>query len=60
MGQRVMIAMMLIAGPDAMLMVSHELAVVAHVCDRIGVMRGGRLLEMTTAEAMAEGRVADP
>ena len=43
-----------------MLMVSHDLAVIAHICDRIGVMRGGRLLEMTTAAAMAEGRVSDP
>ncbi len=43
-----------------MLMVSHDLAVIAHICDRIGVMRGGRLLEMTTAAALAEGRVSDP
>jgi peptide/nickel transport system ATP-binding protein len=43
-----------------MLMVSHDLAVIAHICDRIGVMHGGRLLEMTTAAALAEGRVRDP
>jgi multiple sugar transport system ATP-binding protein len=43
-----------------MLMVSHDLAVIAHICDRIGVMHGGRLLEMTTAAAFAEGRVLDP
>jgi peptide/nickel transport system ATP-binding protein len=43
-----------------LLMVSHDLAVIAHICDRIGVMRGGRLLEMTTAAALAEGRVSDP
>jgi peptide/nickel transport system ATP-binding protein len=42
------------------LMVSHDLAVVAHVCDRIGVMHSGRLLEMTTANALAEGSVTDP
>ena len=42
-----------------MLMVSHDLAVVAHICDRIGVMHSGRLLEMTTAAAFAEGRVID-
>jgi len=41
-------------------MVSHDLAVIAHMCDRIGVMRGGRVLEITTAAAFAEGRVADP
>ena len=43
-----------------MLMVSHDLAVIAHLCDRIGVMQSGRLLEMTTAAALAEGRVNDP
>src|ERR1700742_4494978 len=43
-----------------LLMVSHDLAVIAHICDRIGVMRGGRILEMTTAAAFAEGRVTDP
>jgi peptide/nickel transport system ATP-binding protein len=43
-----------------MLMVSHDLAVIAHICDRIGVMHSGRLLEMTTAAALAEGRVTDP
>jgi peptide/nickel transport system ATP-binding protein len=42
-----------------MLMVSHDLAVIAHICDRIGVMHSGRLLEMTTADALAEGRVTD-
>ena len=41
-----------------MLMVSHDLAVVAHVCERIGVMRAGELLEATTADAMAWGHVA--
>jgi peptide/nickel transport system ATP-binding protein len=43
-----------------MLMVSHDLAVIAHICDRIGIMQSGRLLEMTTAAALAEGRVNDP
>jgi peptide/nickel transport system ATP-binding protein len=42
------------------LMVSHDLAGVAHICDRIGVMHSGRLLEMTTANALAEGSVTDP
>ena len=41
-----------------MLMVSHDLAVVAHLCERIGVMRAGLLVETTTAGAMASGRVA--
>jgi peptide/nickel transport system ATP-binding protein len=43
-----------------MLMVSHDLAVIAHICERIGVMRSGRIVEMTTAAALAEGRVTDP
>jgi peptide/nickel transport system ATP-binding protein len=43
-----------------MLMVSHDLAVIAHICDRIGVMHSGRIVEMTTAAALAEGRVIDP
>lgn len=40
-----------------MLMVSHDLAVIAHLCERIGVMRGGLLLEITTADAMARNEV---
>ena len=40
------------------LMVSHDLAVIAHICDRIGIMRGGRILEMTTATDLADGRVS--
>ncbi len=43
-----------------MLMVSHDLAVIAHICDRIGVMSRGELLEMTTATDLAEGRVNHP
>ena len=43
-----------------MLMVSHDLAVIAHICDRIGVMSRGQLLEMTTATDLAEGRVSHP
>ena len=32
--------------------VSHDLAVITHMCSRIGVMRLGRLLEETTVEAL--------
>jgi peptide/nickel transport system ATP-binding protein len=42
------------------LMVSHDLAVIAHVCERIGVMNRGELIETTTAEAMAAGQVRNP
>ena len=41
-----------------MLMVSHDLAVIAHLCERIGVMSRGELLEVTTASAMANNQVA--
>ena len=40
-----------------LLMVSHDLAVVAHLCERISVMRRAEVVEETTAEALAEGRV---
>jgi len=40
-----------------MLMVSHDLAVIAHLCDRIGVMSDGALIEITSAEALASGNV---
>ncbi len=43
-----------------MLMVSHDLAVIAHICDRIGVMSRGELLEMTTATDLADGKVTHP
>ncbi len=40
-----------------LLMVSHDLAVIAHLCERIGVMSAGRLVEITTATAMAKSQV---
>ncbi len=42
------------------LMVSHDLAVIAHLCERIGVMSGGELLETTTADSLAAGQVSHP
>ena len=38
-------------------MVSHDLAVIAHICERIGVMSRGRLVEITSATAMANNQV---
>jgi len=40
-----------------LLMVSHDLAVIAHLCERIGVMTRGQLVEITTATAMANNQV---
>lgn len=42
-----------------MLLVSHNLAVVAHMCQRVAVMNGGRIVEETTAEALRSGRVRE-
>ncbi len=39
------------------LMVSHDLAVIAHLCERIAVMSHGAVIEITTADALATGRV---
>lgn len=42
-----------------MLLVSHNLAVVAHMCQRVAVMNGGRIVEETTADALRDGRVRE-
>jgi peptide/nickel transport system ATP-binding protein len=39
------------------LMVSHDLAVIAHLCERIAVMSHGAVIETTTADALASGKV---
>jgi peptide/nickel transport system ATP-binding protein len=43
-----------------MLMVSHDLAVVAHLCSRIAVMSEGQIVEVTTPDSLADGKVAHP
>jgi peptide/nickel transport system ATP-binding protein len=43
-----------------MLMVSHDLAVIAHLCERIAVMNRGEVVENTTADALASGAVKNP
>jgi peptide/nickel transport system ATP-binding protein len=40
-----------------LLMVSHDLAVIAHLCERIAVMSHGAVIEFTTADALASGSV---
>lgn len=41
-------------------MVSHNLAVVAHLCPMIGVMQGGEMVEMISAEDLRAGRTRHP
>ena len=40
------------------ILVSHDLAVVAHLCDRIAIMQLGRLVETISADELRSGNVA--
>ena len=42
------------------IMVSHDLAVVTHLCERLMVMQRGRTVELLAASDLAARRVADP
>ncbi len=42
------------------LLVSHNLAVVAHLCRTLGVMQGGELVETLSADDLRAGRVRHP
>ena len=42
------------------ILVSHNLAVVAHLCARIGVMQGGELVELLSADDLRAGRTNHP
>jgi peptide/nickel transport system ATP-binding protein len=42
------------------IMVSHNLAVVAHLCERIGVMQGGELVETLSSDDLRAGRTKHP
>lgn len=42
------------------ILVSHDLAVVAHLCERLLVMQRGRIIEEMTADELRAGAVASP
>jgi peptide/nickel transport system ATP-binding protein len=42
------------------ILVSHNLAVVAHLCPMIGVMQGGEMVEMLSAAALRAGGARHP
>jgi len=42
------------------IMVSHDLAVVAHMCDDIAIMNHGRIVERATAAQLADGKLENP
>jgi peptide/nickel transport system ATP-binding protein len=42
------------------ILVSHNLAVVSHLCGRIGVMQAGQLVEMISADDLRAGRTCHP
>jgi peptide/nickel transport system ATP-binding protein len=41
------------------ILVSHDLAAVAHLCSKVAVMRGGRLVETLDAEALRRGEAEE-
>ncbi|HEY4200205.1 MAG TPA: ABC transporter ATP-binding protein [Devosiaceae bacterium] len=42
------------------LIVSHDLAVIAHMCDRLAVMQSGRVVESLTRQDLVDGAASDP
>jgi peptide/nickel transport system ATP-binding protein len=42
------------------ILVSHNLAVVAHLCGRVGVMQGGELVELLSSDDLRAGRTRHP
>jgi peptide/nickel transport system ATP-binding protein len=44
----------------AFVLVTHDLAVAAHLCERIAVMRQGRFVEQLSTAALRSGRAHEP
>ncbi|MFA9438340.1 ABC transporter ATP-binding protein [Uliginosibacterium sp. sgz301328] len=42
------------------LLVTHDLGVVAHLCDRLAVMQSGRIVETLTVDTLCSGAAAEP
>jgi len=42
------------------ILVSHDLAVVAHMCDRVAIMQQGRLVELVGVDRLRRGEVREP
>jgi peptide/nickel transport system ATP-binding protein len=42
------------------LLVSHDLGVVAHLCDRLAVMQQGRIVETLSSDALCAGEAVEP
>ncbi|NJO38537.1 MAG: ATP-binding cassette domain-containing protein, partial [Rhizobiales bacterium] len=40
------------------LLVSHDLGVIGHMCERLAVMQGGRIVELADGDALAASRFA--
>jgi peptide/nickel transport system ATP-binding protein len=48
------------ARPVTCVFVSHDLSVIAHLCDRLAVMQRGRIVEQLTGDELVAGRVHHP
>ena len=42
------------------MLVSHDLSVIAHMCDRLAVMNAGRIVEEMTAAQLREAKPSHP
>jgi peptide/nickel transport system ATP-binding protein len=42
------------------ILVSHDLAVVAQLCHRLAIMRGGEIVELANSESLAKGQLQHP